>query len=142
MQGHDSLDWPTVEQEEATIKAFKELGVKVHITEMEISVLPFPTAQQTADVNMRAKADPKLNPYAAGLTPEVEKQLTKRYRELFSVFAKHSDTVERVTFWGVTDRDSWKNNWPIFGRTDYPLLFDRAGKPKPAFDAVIQAAGK
>jgi endo-1,4-beta-xylanase len=50
-----------------------------------------------------------------------------------------------VTFWGVTDGDSWKNNWPVFGRTDYPLLFDRAGQPKPAFDAVIQqgvGAGK
>ena len=46
--------------------------------------------------------------------------------------------MSRVTFWGVTDRDSWLNNWPVPGRTSYPLLFDREGKPKPAFDAVIE----
>jgi endo-1,4-beta-xylanase len=45
-----------------------------------------------------------------------------------------------VTFWGVTDGDSWLNNWPVKGRTNYPLLFDRAAQPKPAFDAVIRAA--
>ena len=48
--------------------------------------------------------------------------------------------ITRVTFWDVTDRDSWLNDFPVAGRTNYPLLFDRAGKPKPAFDAVIQAA--
>jgi len=46
--------------------------------------------------------------------------------------------MSRVTFWGVTDRDSWLNNWPVPGRTSYPLLFDRNGKPKPAFEAVIE----
>jgi endo-1,4-beta-xylanase len=50
--------------------------------------------------------------------------------------------MSRVTFWGVTDGDSWKNNFPVRGRTNYPLLFDREGKPKPAFDAVIQTARK
>jgi len=42
-----------------------------------------------------------------------------------------------VTFWGVADGDSWLNNWPMKGRTNYPLLFDRAGQTKPAFDAII-----
>lgn len=39
----------------------------------------------------------------------------------------------------VADGDSWLNNWPMKGRTNYPLLFDRFGKAKPAFDAVIAA---
>ena len=66
----------------------------------------------------------------------------KRYAELFAVFVQHRDAIGRVTFWGVTDGDSWLNNFPTRGRTNYPLLFDREGKPKPAFDAVLQMAKK
>jgi endo-1,4-beta-xylanase len=61
--------------------------------------------------------------------------LAKRYADLFRVFVKHHEDISLVTFWGVTDGDSWLNR-P--GRVNHPLLFDRAGKPKPAFDAVIQ----
>jgi endo-1,4-beta-xylanase len=50
--------------------------------------------------------------------------------------------VNRVTFWGATDKTSWLNNWPVRGRTSYPLLFDREGKPKPAFYAVLKEAQK
>ena len=66
--------------------------------------------------------------------------LAKRYADLFEVFVKHRQNIGRVTFWGVTDGDSWLNNFPTRGRTNHPLLFDRQGKPKPAFDAVLQKA--
>jgi len=66
--------------------------------------------------------------------------LAKRYADLFEVFVKHRKDIGRVTFWGVSDGDSWLNNFPTRGRTNYPLLFDRQGKPKPAFDAVLKAA--
>jgi endo-1,4-beta-xylanase len=66
--------------------------------------------------------------------------LAKRYADLFEVFVKHRRNIGRVTFWGVTDGDSWLNNFPTRGRTNHPLLFDRQGKPKPAFDAVLQKA--
>ena len=72
----------------------------------------------------------------------MQQQLTARYAELFRVFLKHRGTVTRVTFWNVTDGDSWLNNWPMQGRTNYPLLFDRNGQPKPAFDAVIRVASE
>ena len=141
IQGHDHLDWPSAELEDTTIEAFAKLGVKVAITELDIDVLP-PIAPGSADVSMRVKADPKLNPYANGLPAEVQKALAEKYTSLFGVYLKHRAIVNRVTFWGVTDGDSWLNNWPVVGRTSYPLLFDRTGKPKPAFDAVIrQAAG-
>jgi len=52
---------------------------------------------------------------------------------LFKVYLKHRDVIDRVTFWGVADGDSWLNNWTIKGRTNYPLLFDRAGRAKPAY---------
>jgi len=65
--------------------------------------------------------------------------LARRYAELFGVFLKHHDKISRVTFWGVTDGDSWLNNWPVRGRSSHPLLFGRDGNPKPAFDAVIRS---
>jgi endo-1,4-beta-xylanase len=81
-----------------------------------------------------------LNPYTAGLPDSVQQVLTKRYADLFGVYMKHRDAITRVTFWGVADGDSWLNGWPVRGRTSYPLLFDRAGQPKPAFDAVLRTA--
>jgi len=140
IQDHDNLTWPTVEQEDAAITALGKLGVKVAISELDIDVLPPATRQQTAEVSLRIEEDPALNPYVHGLPDAIQQKLAQRYAELFGVFVKHRDTVNRVTFWGVTDGDSWKNDWPVRGRTDYPLLFDRAGKPKPAFAAVIRAA--
>jgi endo-1,4-beta-xylanase len=142
LQDHVNLEWPTVEQVDTTISEFGKLGVKVMITELDVDVLPWPTAKQTADVSLNVAADPKLNPYPDGLPETVQQALTQRYAELFGVYAKHCGLVTRVTFWGVTDKDSWKNNWPVKGRTNYPLLFDRDARRKPAFDAVLQKAPK
>lgn len=140
LQGHDRLDWPTIEEQDATIKAFGNLGLKVAITELDVDVLPAALKSNTADVSAKADVFPELNPYASGLPDNVEQALAKRYADLFGVFLKNSDVVKRVTFWGVTDADSWKNDWPVKGRTNYPLLFDRGGKPKSAFDAVAGIA--
>jgi len=140
IQGHDHMEQPTVLQIEDTLRAFQVLNVKVAITELDIDVLPAVTRAPTADVSTRAQANPASNPYTAGLPDDMQKALAKRYADIFAVFLKHKDLITRVTFWGVTDERSWLNNFPAPGRTNYPLLFDRAGKPKPAFDAVIQAA--
>ena len=142
LQDHVNLSWPTTDLIDATIREFGDLGVKVMITELDVDVLPFPSSTQTADVSLNLAADPKMNPYPNGLPDDVQQALTRRWADLFGTYAKHCGLVTRVTTWGVTDKDSWKNNWPIKGRTDYPLLFDRNGQPKPAFDAVIQAAPK
>ena len=144
LQGHNSLTWPSVQDQDATISAFAKLGVKVVISELDIDVLPRATQQQTAEVSVNVAQDPKLNPYSSGLPISVQEDLAKRYAGLFAVYLKHRDVVTRVTFWGVTDGDSWRNDWPVKGRTSYPLLFDRNGQPKPAFQAVIRvaAAGK
>jgi endo-1,4-beta-xylanase len=142
IQGHDNLTWPLVEDEDATISAFAKLGVKVAITELDIDVLPHATPQQTAEVSLKIQQDPKLNPYVNGLPQSAQLELAQRYADLFGVYMKHRDVVTRVTFWCVTDGDSWLNNWPIRGRTSYPLLFDRSGQPKQAFYAVIRAAAE
>ena len=138
LQGHDHMDWPTAEQQAATIEAFAALGVKVNITELDVDILPRTQRQNTADVSATAAATVNSNPYTGGLPDEVQQALAKRYADLFRVFVAHKDSITRITFWGVTDGDSWLNNFPTRGRTNYPLLFDRQGKPKPAFDAVIQ----
>jgi endo-1,4-beta-xylanase len=140
LQGHITLTSPSTEDEDATISAFARLGVKVAITELDIDVLPRDPRMFGAEVSLKLQQDPKLNPYTGGLPQSVQQELAKRYAGLFGVYLKHRDVVNRVTLWGVTDGDSWLNGWPIRGRTSYPLLFDRSGQPKPAFQAVIRAA--
>lgn len=138
LQDHVSLDWPAVDQIDTTINEFGRLGMKVMITELDVDVLPAPGSNHTADVSLAVASDPKLNPYPNGLPEKIEQALSKRYSELFGAYAGHCGLVTRVTFWGVTDKDSWKNNFPVRGRTNYPLLFDRDAQPKPAFDSVIK----
>lgn len=142
LQNHDNLTWPTADEEDATISTFEALGLKVAISELDVNVLPSAGHQPTADLTISIQQDKALNPYADGLPDSVQQQLAARYADLFRVFLKHRGTISRVTFWNVTDGDSWLNNWPARGRTNYPLLFDRNGQPKPAFDAVIRVASE
>ena len=142
MQGHYGLHYPSLEQIEASILAFSDLGVKVMITEMDIDILPNPSGRQGADIGDRVEDKEGFNPYEAGLPDSVQQQLSARYAELFGLFHKHRDKISRVTFWGVADHHSWLNNWPMTGRTSYPLVFDRNYAPKPALDSIVQAVRK
>jgi endo-1,4-beta-xylanase len=137
LQGHDKLDWPTAKQQSDTIEVFAALGIKVNITELDVDVLPRDAPGNSADISATATGAAGINPYTAGLPDAVQQALARRYAELFDIFLKHRASISRVTFWGVTDAGSWLNNFPIRGRTNYPLLFDRDGRPKPAFYAVI-----
>ena len=140
VQAHHQLDWPSFEAEDSTIVAFAALGVHVNFSELDVDVLPHATTGNTADVNVNVAANAKLNPYAAGLPDSTQLQLARRYAGMFAVYLKHRDVIDRVTLWGVADGVSWLNNWPVRGRTNYPLLFDRAYLPKPAFDSVVARA--
>ena len=138
LQGHYKLDWPTVAQIDSTISAFAALGIRVNITELDVDVLPPVTRGPTAEVTTQGAPGAGANPYAAGLPDSIQQQLARRYAELFQEFMHRRDVIDRVTFWGVGDGDSWLNNWPVRGRTSYPLLFDRQHRPKPAFDSVMR----
>lgn len=138
LQNHDKLTTPTAEQMDAAISAFGALGLKVAVSELDIDVLPAVHRQEAADGNARAAQNPELNPYVNGLPEDVQKELARRYADLFRVFVKHAGVVTRVTFWGVTDRNSWLNR----GRRNYPLLFGWDGEPTPAFDAVVKTASR
>jgi endo-1,4-beta-xylanase len=142
IQCHWRMDYPDFAEVEKAIQEFSALGLKVMITEMDIGVLP--TKYQGADVNTREAMTPEMaktmNPYTAGLPDDVAKAHAERYRQAFEMFLRQRKHIGRVTIWGIQDGDSWFNDFPIKGRTDYPLLFDREGRPKPAFFAVQEAA--
>ncbi len=140
IQGHYHLDSPTLKDIDESIAAFGALGLKVAFTELDINVLPNPFNLSGADVSTQFKLTPEMNPYTTALPDSMETKLANRYADFFNIFVKHKDIIDRVTFWGVTDKDSWLNGWPIPGRTNYPLLFDRTNKPKKAFTSVIETA--
>ncbi|HQH77335.1 MAG TPA: endo-1,4-beta-xylanase [Prolixibacteraceae bacterium] len=131
MQGHIGMDHPTIEEYENAIMAYGNAGVKVMVTELDMSILPFPDRNVGAEVSADFDYQAKLNPYTEGLPDSVSVAWNNRMGEFFDLLLKHADLVTRVTAWGTTDHTSWKNNWPVRGRTDYPLLIDRNYQPKP-----------
>jgi endo-1,4-beta-xylanase len=125
-QAHWRLETPAIGEIDTALVELHATGLKVMYTELDVNLLP----------NTPRGADPSVaNPYANGLPDDVQGQLARRYADVFRVFLKHRDAVTRVTFWGLSDADSWLNR----GRMNYPLLWDRQRQPKPAFDAVVDA---
>ncbi len=142
MQAHYHLDYPDLNDMEQSIIAFSKLGCKVMITEMDINALPHPWDYQGADVGMEFNYEEVANPYPEALPDSMQKVLADRYADFFKIFIRHHNVVDRVTLWGIQDGSSWLNYWPIRGRSNYPLLFDRNYKPKPAFWAVVNEVRK
>jgi endo-1,4-beta-xylanase len=144
IQAHFSLrDAQTAQKLDEAIAAYATAGVKVSLTELDVDVLPRAGRGGAADLNAREATG--LDPYKEGLPAEVAEAQAKFYRQIFEVVLKHRGTVERVTFWGTHDGASWLNNFPVRGRTNHPLLWDRELQAKPAFAAVLaalNAAGK
>ena len=138
MQGHWNLESPSLEEIEQSIVQYSELGIKVAITELDISVIPMPWDFTGADVNVKFESgDPTMNPYPEKLPDSIQVKLANRYADVFKLFLKHEDKISRVTLWGVNDGNTWKNDWPINGRSDYPLLFDRNNEKKKAYYSVV-----
>ena len=141
VQAHWSLNQPSLYEIEQIILDISKLGVDVMFTELDISVLPSPWEQVGAEVSQnfsRFEGDPKMDPYPDKLPKSVQNKLAKRYKDIFQLFIKHSDKISRVTFWGVMDKHSWLNDFPIKGRTNYPLLFNRKYQVKEAYKALIE----
>ena len=122
MQGHWDITYPSTTAVRSAIEKYSSLGVGVSITEMDVSVFGW---------------NDRTNRYASGLPESIAAQQAQTYASYFKVFQEFSDVIDRVTFWGVCDNHSWKNNYPVQGRRDHPLLFDAEGNPKPAFWAVL-----
>lgn len=139
-QGHWHIPSPSLEEIEKTITDFAALGIDVMVTELDIDVLPAAWGYSGADISRVSEMEDGLDPYTEGLPDDVQQELAERYREIFELFLKHCDVISRVSFWGVTDGDNWKNNFPVRGRTNHPLLFDRDWQPKPAYYSVVEVA--
>jgi endo-1,4-beta-xylanase len=125
-QTHVSVSSPGFEQEDQALTDLEQLGLPIHITELDVNGARRGQRNTGADVASNAEST------QGGLVSEADKKLADEYATLFKVFLKHP-SVKVVTFWGVNDGVSWRAN----GR---PLLFDGNDQPKPAFDAVIRAA--
>ena len=139
LQGHVGLAYPDLAEWERSIAAYAALGLEVHITELEVDVLPNPQ-EMSAEISNRSEYSRENDPFRDGLTDAAQQQLADRYAELFRILLRHRDAVKRVTFWGLHDGISWKNDLPIRGRTNHPLLFDRQMQPKPAYHRLMQLA--
>jgi endo-1,4-beta-xylanase len=123
-QAHWRLETPSIGEIEEALTDLHGTGLKVMYSELDINLLP----------NAGRDADPAMaNPYANGLPDEMQQKLATRYADIFALVVKHHDWISRVTFWGLSDADSWLNR----GRMNYPLLWDRQRQPKPAFKAVV-----
>ena len=139
IQGHWTLTWPSTDVIEAAIVAFGHAGVKVEISELDIDPLPRPNDWNGQTEHLIKGEGGWTDPYRNGCPPEVLAAQAKRYAELFALFAKHADVVDRVSVWGVHDGQSWLNDFPVPKRFNFPLLFDRQLHPKPAVAAIVDA---
>ena len=137
MQSHNGLNYPDLSEYEKSIEAFAACGVKVMITELDLNVLPNPENFGGAAVEQDFAYQEKMNPYKDGLPEEKAEEIRQRYLDLFKIYYKHRDKISRINLWGISDKNSWLNDWPIKGRTNYPLLFDRDYQAKPIVQDII-----
>jgi endo-1,4-beta-xylanase len=137
MQGHLNMEFPSIEAFDESLLAFAGTGVKVMITELDLSVLPSPRYDVGADIATSFAYQQEMNPYPDGLPENVSAAWEERMAGFFDLFLKRQAQISRVTLWGVSDANSWLNDWPIPERTNYPLLFDRNYQAKPIVQTII-----
>jgi len=127
IQAHWSIYEPSEKELVTTIRRFSSLGLNVQITELDISIYPWEKERR------------ELRPGESdSLTTELEQRQAEQYRKVFAVFRHFKGVLNGVTFWNVSDRDSWLNHYPVRGRRNYPLLFDRNLQPKKAYEEVTR----
>lgn len=126
MQGHWSLFEPTRPQLDTALSRFRSLGLQVHITQLDVSLYKWERQRRI----MRRRETVVYD-------EERKMQQEVQYKIIFDVLKQNSDIVTNVTFWGLDDRGSWLNNYPVRGRRNYPLLFDTFRCPKHVFYSLI-----
>jgi endo-1,4-beta-xylanase len=130
LQGHWAINEPGREQLDSTLKRFADLGLKIQVTELDISVYP-------KEHNARPRLPEDDN---TAFTPEKEKAQLEKYRMCFEVFKKYKNVITGVTFWNISDKYSWLDNFPVQNRKDYPLLFDQNLARKKVYWEVAKVA--
>lgn len=130
IQAHIQIGYPSVQLFEMAIEKLAELkelnpDFTVQVTELDVSIFPWGDESKLKE-----------------LTPELQTELAERYAELFEMFRRQAEkgNLDMVVTWGVYDGGSWLDNYPVAGRVNAPLLFDRKLMTKPAFWGVIDPA--
>jgi len=139
-QSHMHLNTPSLEAIENSFKKIKAAGVHILITEWDISILPSPYSGANISTNFRYSKE--MDPYREGVPDSVQQNWDKRVLDVFGLFLKYNEVIDRVTVWGLNDAGTWLNGFPIRGRKDYPVLFDRNNQRKPVVDEMIKMATK
>jgi endo-1,4-beta-xylanase len=127
LQGHWSIYDPSEEALRESLKKFSALGLPLQITELDISVY------RPESTRREKRADE-----SDAFTAEMEQMQIEKYKMAFKVLREFKGSVTSVTFWNVTDKRSWLDNFPVRGRKNYPLLFDQQMQPKKAYWEVVK----
>ena len=128
LQGHWAVNEPSEQQLDSTMARFAQLGLKLQITELDISVYP-------KEHNARQRREEDVD---TAFSSEKERKQLDKYAMCFRIFRKYKNVLSGVTFWNISDRSSWLDNFPVRGRKDYPLLFNQDLQPKKAFWEVVK----
>lgn len=120
LQGHYNINFPASEAIDNALKKLSELELDIQITEMDVSMYGY--ENRSTDI-----VCPSNN--------MIERQKIF-YDRTFEVYRKYKNVISGVTLWGVADDYTWLDEFPVYGRKDWPLLFDEKLQKKPAYEAV------
>lgn len=141
MQGHmileDNVDNSVIKQYEHSIETIASVGVPTFFSELDLSALPNPYGFSGANISDKFTYRPEMDPYKDGLTKEQEEKVGQFWVDFYKMLIPHHKDILRVNFWCLNDADSWRNDFPIKGRTDYATLFDRQSQIKPFVQRLI-----
>ncbi|MDO5443927.1 MAG: endo-1,4-beta-xylanase [Bacteroidia bacterium] len=120
MQGHYNIfDNPTLEDFETAINMYLELVDDIQITEFDIRI------NEEAGGGLQFSRGEGQQ-----YTEEIQQMQDKKYADLFEIMRKYKKNISCVTFWNISDRDSW------LGANNYPLLIDSEYQRKPVYYTV------
>lgn len=140
MQGHIILEdgaETIINQYDHSIRCIEALGVKTGFSELDLSILPNPYGFSGANISDKFAYRPEMDPYKDGLPAEIQAKADDFWCGFYKMLLKHKGSIQRVGFWCFNDANSWRNDFPIRGRSDYATLFDRNSKPKPTIQKLI-----
>lgn len=127
LQGHVSIYEPEEKELREALDLYGALDLEVQITELDVSV----------HHKEHSRREKRAEDSTGGLSAEQSERQATQYEMLFRVFRDYRDLLTGVTFWNISDRHSWLDNFPVRGRKDYPLLFDEEYQPKNAYYKVV-----
>lgn len=142
MQGHiileDNVDNAVIHQYEHSIETIAALGVPTFFSELDLSVLPNPFGFSGANISDKFAYRPEFDPFKKGLSKAKEAEAEQFWVDFYKMLLRHHQDIIRVNFWCLNDGNSWRNDFPIKGRTDYATLFDRQSRPKAVIEKLIK----